>query len=139
MFRLAIYVLFVTQICFTNQYRLDREDLNYEESLIQKDPIFVSMREFCEGRHIRLCSGNNLLKFFRNVLNEESNVAVATTTEAIETTTEASPIKSETFSHDDNDIDNSEKELENLEKEKQVKGKTLVKNIIKDFHQLFSN
>jgi hypothetical protein len=141
MFHAALFVMFAAQICFTNQYRLDRNDLNYEESLIEKDPIYVSMREFCEGRHIRLCSGNNLFKFFYDTLNQESNLAVTTTTtEALETTTEATSVNSETFSHGHKNVNVKEQvvEEEKVEREKLMKGKKLVKNIIHDFHQLFA-
>jgi hypothetical protein len=104
-----------------------KRDLDNDYTHIKNDPVFIMMRHFCERKNLRLCKDNNLLKFFHHIVYDEQQTD-SFVTEAPETTMP--------LSENLNEKEEQHEEIESAEK--QVKGKELVKNILKDFHQIFS-
>jgi len=89
------------------------------------------MRRFCEGKPLRLCQRKNLLKFFREAIYNESppqQIAFAPETTTLNT-----------LEISESSNQQMENKIESEEREKQARGKMMVKNILNDFHQIFSD
>ena len=126
MFHILI-LLAIASLATCSGDQIKKRELDNDYTHIKNDPVFIMMRHFCEGKHLRLCKENNLLKLFHHVVYNDQQPD-SFVTETSETTTPLSE-----------NLNEKEEQHEGRESaEKQAKGKELVKNILKDFHQIFS-